>query len=263
MHLSPILNIETYNTRMRAPLLDKVFFLDKISDITEIVDYGCADGSLLGFIHEIDPSIKLTGYDNDPQMLAIARLEHPNITFTNKLPTPSSKGSLLVLSSVIHEVYSYMPLEKISAFWKYVLGAGFEYVAIRDMSLVRAFFEPKMEQDTITKEEAEKVKLHANPEFLHSYEERWAPVVEGAPYKELVHWLLKYRYTDNWARENNENYFPLTYEDLKRIIYHSAYEVVYEEKYILPWIANKIKEDFDIKLDSNTHIKLILHKKTV
>ena len=40
-----------------------------------------------------------------------------------------------------------------------------------------------------------------------------------------------------------------------------GYDVAYEEHYILPYIQETIKKDFDIVLDCCTHCKLFLKRK--
>ncbi|MFW5962664.1 MAG: hypothetical protein ACOCQR_03510 [bacterium] len=77
--------------------------------------------------------------------------------------------------------------------------------------------------------------------------------------KNLVHYLLKYRYVDNWRREVSENYFPIALEELYRII-PDEFHVVYKEHYTLPFIHNQIKKDFGIVIKDNIHLKMILSK---
>ncbi|MGA1049083.1 MAG: hypothetical protein ACO3UU_13830, partial [Minisyncoccia bacterium] len=41
---------------------------------------------------------------------------------------------------------------------------------------------------------------------LISFEKVWGSIFKD--YRNFIHFLLKYRYTDNWEREVNENYLP-------------------------------------------------------
>ena len=41
-----------YTEGMRKSMADKTWFLDKINGISNIIDYGCADGALLQYINE-------------------------------------------------------------------------------------------------------------------------------------------------------------------------------------------------------------------
>ena len=105
-----------------------------------------------------------------------------------------------------------------------------------------------------------KILQKADKEQLREYESIWGSIREN---KNLVHYLMKYRYLENWNREVRENYFPLSLERLLSKIPTDKYEIVYFENYILPFTANKVKEDFDIELHDNTHVKLLLKRKDV
>jgi hypothetical protein len=71
---------------------------------------------------------------------------------------------------------------------------------------------------------------------------------------------LKYRYVDSWDREFQENYLPLNLESLLALI-PEGWEPIYLEHYALPFIRQKIKEDFDVDMQDRTHVKLILKRK--
>ena len=103
-----------------------------------------------------------------------------------------------------------------------------------------------------------KVLQKADKDQLREYESIWGSIREN---KNLVHYLMKYRYLENWKREVRENYFPLSLERLLSKIPTDKYEIVYFENYILPFTSHKVKEDFDIELHDNTHVKLLLKRK--
>ena len=92
---------------------------------------------------------------------------------------------------------------------------------------------------------------------LKSYESVWGKI---STQRDLVHYLLKYKYTENWEREVRENYVPITLEQLLEII-PEGYEVTYLNHFTLPYTAWQIKSDFGIELTTPTHIKLILRRK--
>jgi hypothetical protein len=75
-----------------------------------------------------------------------------------------------------------------------------------------------------------------------------------------VHFLLKYRYTKNWAREVKENYLPLTYEALLALI-PAEHDPHYVDHFILPFARQEARKDLGIDIVDNTHIKLILERK--
>lgn len=252
-------NYDVYNKRMDKSFQDKMFFLDKIKDNVEaIVDFGCADGALIRHLSELT-NIKLVGYDSDYNMIDIAKSKtnKDNCLFNEDFGEIIEEEiipqeSLLNISSVIHEVYSYLDSKDIEIFWNMVLDSNFKYISIRDLCASESINRPSNINDYT------KLIQKAKPRFLSDFESVWGSVREN---RNLVHYLLKYRFLENWDREVRENYFGLSLERLLSKIPMDKYEIIYFENYILPYTANKIKEDFDIELHDNTHVKLLLKKR--
>ena len=248
-----------YNKRMDKSFQDKLFFLDKIKDNVEaIVDFGCADGALIRHLSELT-NIKLVGYDSDYNMIDIAKSKtnKDNCLFKEDFgeiieEEIISQESLLNISSVIHEVYSYLDSKDIEIFWDMVFDSNFKYISIRDLCASESINRPSNINDYT------KLIQRAKTSFLSDFESVWGSVREN---RNLVHYLLKYRFLENWDREVRENYFGLSLERLLSKIPMDKYEIIYFENYILPYTANKIKEDFDIELHDNTHVKLLLKKR--
>lgn len=243
--MEKINDMNVYNKRMAAGMADKLFFLNEVSNIDTIVDFGCANGELLRLMPD---TINKIGIDNNPDMIAAAKVNCPAATYVSSFADVRISGTtLLNLSSVIHEVYSYLPVEKVKAFWDNVFNSGYTYIAIRDM----------MVADVSNRHwdigGAEKAKRH--PLFRDFHKS-----FPGSRECDLIHFLLKYRYVENWDRESKENYFPITLEELKRLIPEN-YEIIYENHYALEWTKNKAYEDFGYEIKDNTHIKLILKLK--
>lgn len=70
---------------------------------------------------------------------------------------------------------------------------------------------------------------------------------------------MKYRFVENWERELNENYLPISLETLKNKI-PSNYKIVYEEDFLLPFLKQQVKKDFNVNLTHSTHLKMILKR---
>lgn len=252
-------NYDVYNKRMDKSFQDKLFFLDKIKDNVEaIVDFGCADGALIRHLSELT-NIKLVGYDSDYNMIDIAKSKtnKDNCLFNEDFEEIIKEEiipqeSLLNISSVIHEVYSYLDSKDIEIFWDMVLDSNFKYISIRDLCASESINRPSNINDYT------KLIQKAKLRFLSDFESIWGSVREN---RNLIHYLLKYRFLENWDREVRENYFGLSLERLLSKIPMDKYEIIYFENYILPYTANKIKEDFDIELHDNTHVKLLLKKR--
>ena len=147
-------------------------------------------------------------------------------------------------------MYSYGTEASVTEFWDRVFGSGFKYIAIRDMMV--------SENTTGAADPADIEKARKLfPEKLAEYEHIWGSIEDRF---HLVHYLLKYSYTENWEREVNENYLPLKVEALLRMI-PEEYEIVYSEHYVLPYVKQQIKRDSGIDLKDATHFKILLKRK--
>lgn len=243
-------NLEIYLGKMKRGLEDKIFFLDKI-DIDCLVDYGCADGFILKQIRKFHPQMKLIGYDYDKVMLN-AITEGDGIQFTDKWLDVENEikkynKPAILLSSVIHEVYSYGNENDVNIFWKNVFSDNFKYIIIRDMTYSENF--PKFSQQDI-----DKIISHSNRKQLDTYERVWGPI--DYSYVNTLHWLLKYSYVENWNRELHENYFPISIEEL-RDKKPNNWEIIFEDFHILGHTQRKLKSEMDIDIKYPTHIKII------
>jgi hypothetical protein len=254
----PISNLQSYIEGMNFTMKDKLFFIDMIN-FDVIVDFGCADGTFLEEISKVKPGTKLIGYDLDDTMLqkASSKLGKKAI-FTNNWKeavryTTGSKSPILNLSSVIHEVYSYSRPNVVSKFWtEQVFGNDFKYITIRDMI-------PSLEIDKREindfKDDVKKVRTKSDRFYLNSFEKKWGDINDN--YRTFVHYLMKYRFIDNWDREVNENYLPVSLETVKSKI-PSTYKVIYEENFLLPFLEQQVKKDFNVELTHSTHTKIII-----
>lgn len=254
----PISNMDQYNTSMTKSMIDKMFFMDKLEDhIDVIVDYGCADGALILFLAPLFPGVDFIGYDFDKAMIEKAEQKksekgYTNVWFASSLEELDAldidyDNAALNLSSLIHEVYSYDTPEQIKEFWEFVNHRGFKHIVIRDMCIDRNSQRPSLKEDLL------KVKSHSPNNQIHDFESHWGSLSDN---RNLIHYLMKYRYVDNWAREVAENYFPLTVEQIAGQI-SSEYRLDYFDHYVLPFLARTVKRDFDIELKDYTHIKMI------
>lgn len=256
---NPISDIELYNHRMEASIEDKLFFIKRIK-FDSIVDFGCADGILLQNISNIFPSTKLIGYEIDPTELEICKSKLQNKAFVtdnwseivDKIKNDISPT--LCLSSVIHEVYSYTNnISDINRFWNdRVFKGDFKYIVIRDM-----ITSDTIDDEINFKDDVLKIKNKFDESYINSFEKIWGNLEDS--YKQMTHFLLKYKYTNNWQREVRENYFPMTISELKSKI-PSNYTIVYEKNFILEYILNQVRNDFGIELRHPTHTKMIIRR---
>lgn len=237
-----IANLKVYNDNMRKSLLDKAYFLSFVDSDT-FIDFGCADGSLLKHIHEMFPDKKLIGYDISPEMLQVAEknLEGCNVSLYNNFENVISlklDNATLILSSVIHEVYSYGDNQSVNEFWRQVFNENFRYIAIRDLT-------PRKSIDRMSDiNDVSRVLHNANPTHLAEFQSIWGNISNN---KNLVHFLMKYKWVENWAREVRENYFPITIEEFLSKVPNN-YVIDYFYEFIMPRTQQGILKDFNILL---------------
>lgn len=251
-----ITDLSGYLYRMQKSMIDKMFFIDKTFEPIEyIVDFGCANGELIKMLQYYFDEYKYAGYDISEKMIEAAKKNVPEAEFCSdwsSLRIPFDR-SLLNISSVIHEVYSYCGEAEIELFWKRALQSGFQYVTIRDMMLSDGSEFQKASAEDI-------LKIRQNGRYashLADYERVWGAIESE---RDLIHYLLKYSYTENWEREVTEDYLGLSVEGLMSLI-PDNYRVTYCEHYTLPFIAWQVKKDFDIEIKTPTHFKIILERK--
>jgi hypothetical protein len=250
-------NMQAYITGLKKGTADKMFFLNHIKPDL-IVDFGSADGFLLGEIHRLYPHIKLIGYDIATEMISRSRQSYPQIAFTNKwdkIPpiVKHFRNPCVLLSSVIHEVYSYSSPEAVEKFWNLLFDSGFEYIVIRD-----TIPPSKIEKVSGFEKDVEKVRKIVDPALLSDYENKWGPIDKD--YKNFIRFILMYRYKENWARERLEDYLPLTYEALIAKI-TDKYRIIYDKSFKFKPIQQSFTKDFGVSLRGDTHLKMIIRKK--
>lgn len=253
-------NYNTYIYGMRKTLEDKLFWYDLVQDYDTVVDFGCADGSLLKALEERNDKTglkkRLVGIDNNEVMLDKARENVSEGYFYSSFKDFIPKDyTLLNLSSVIHEVYSYCSQEEIDKFWYNVFNKHYRYIAIRDMMISKSIYDKR-----------ERPSYWIPLEYQNQFEDYCIKrKIEGGPTCAqriplyTLEFYLKYRYVENWERESRENYFPIYLEELLEKI-PVGYEIMYLDHYILPYAKTKTKEDMGVDIVDNTHCKILLKR---
>lgn len=252
-----ITNINAYISGMQKSIVDKLFFMNKVDDyISTIIDYGCADGTLIKEMNKVKPDLHYIGYDNNVDMINIAKkntFNDQNVNFTNNFNFDRCSNDLLNLSSVIHEVYSYCSCDEIKKFWDNVFSHDFKYISIRDFCVSKSI------NRTTDINDYTKLIQTADKNQINDFESIWGSLRDN---RNFIHFLMKYRYKANWDREVRENYFPITLEQLLSKIPTDKYEIIYFEDYCLPFTRDTIKKNFDINIVDKTHVKLLLKRKS-
>ena len=272
MEETAINNIEIYNTRMDKSIDDKLWFLrQEMKDVGVFIDFGCANGNMLRHMYYQDPSKVYIGYDNNPEMLSIAKeyCKDTSVKFINNFDyirkfinqACPEKKVCLILSSVLHEVYSYSKDEnEISSFWKGIKEDLYpDYIAIRDMTwgVNYEVYTPREEQLKHL-ECCYKVTKFADQNQINDFEKVIGRKVTSSP-KDITHFLLKYKYVENWDREVQENYLSYEVDDIISILC-DKYKITHNKKYCLPYFYEQFIIDFGIYFMGNTHYNLLLKR---
>ncbi|MCP3685930.1 MAG: hypothetical protein GY861_25060 [bacterium] len=240
--MTAVQNYAVYNDGMARSMYDKLFWVDKVKTPDCIVDFGCADGTLIKASKHYFPNARYIGVDNAPQETVT------DCEIVNKFEELSDlpENTLLILSSVIHEVYSYADIDN---FWANIV--PFQQIVVRDMAVTDAvcndmFITPIS-------------KVRENyPEQYADFVKVWGRISNK---RDMIHFLLKYMYTENWEREVQENYLPLSVEEMVKQFTYS-HSVDYINHQPLPYLNKKWNKEFGFGSfnDTATHIKLILER---
>jgi ribosomal protein L11 methylase PrmA len=253
--MTPIKNMDVYNAGMRKSMLDKIWWIDKINDdVDSVMDYGCADGTLLSMIHDMNPSLALFGYDFNSDMIDLASENveagcfATDFNILNRLVSEKNK-CVLIASSVFHEIENYSDI--VEEEYSRIFNTGYKYIAIRDMFISEKSYKLS-DQLTVAK-----VRQQFSYEKIREFER----FIGSLDYNEnLLQFFLTYRYKENWDREVREDYFPHTIERfLHKVPDH--YQVVYFEHYALPFVREQVWKDFGIQITEPTHAKILLKLK--
>ncbi len=253
-----------YNDRMRRSMWDKSFFMDKVPGTEAVIDYGCADGSLVRFLSGLFPSMRFIGFDIDPVMIRAADAQRRENTWffddpdrvVDKLRELGIQGggTAVNFSSVFHEVFHYG--FDTGVIRRLIRAVDPGYLVVRDM-----MYQSPDDGAVLTPEAEERAKrvLPARP--VRDFEAVFGPIRLR---KNLIHLLMKIGYPENWDRECAENYFSFTEDDLTAVLDPDGrYRRLFFTRYTLPWIRLAAERDFglDMGTEATTHFALILGKK--
>lgn len=256
-------NYAVYNDRMRRSMWDKAFFMDKVPGTELIIDYGCADGSLIRFLHELFPSMYFIGFDIDPAMVDAANADRTeNAWFTCDVDAMLGKIRDLGVdprritvnfSSVLHEIFHYdCDRTMISRMLRVV---NPRYLVVRDM-----MYHSDAPEASVSPAAVAQIRDALPAWQVESFERRWGSL---SCRRNLAHLILKYKYTENWERECAENYFSYTMEDLKALLDPDGrYKPILLHRYILPWCRYDAQNRLGVDMGDEiaTHFSLILQR---
>ena len=134
-----ISDTEVYLKRMRVGMYDKCWWIDKLyPEVDTVIDFGCADGSLLEAIKVLCPQItKYYGIENNKEFFSILDNKLiPHYSSLESLPEDIDwSRTIMVMNSVVHEICYYQGETAFKDLFKKIQGLGVRHIAIRDMCL--------------------------------------------------------------------------------------------------------------------------------
>ena len=283
---------DIYLANMAKSFADKAWFLKDIPEgIDTIVDFGGGAGDFAKYCQSKKPRLKYVIIDNNADFASKAEergfFVSPGLQELRKSGIVDFSKALLNMSSVIHEVYSYADpfYDDVGVFWTDVQKCGFKAIAIRDMSYDQNSMRNAPTDailwiyDNVLKSQKIRYKDKPFKEITDSFESVWGDIcdtkIRKVNYKNLMHFLIKYRYQENWAREVEENYLPVSKDKLASILTDMGYKFKHKESSKLEFYGKCWKKDFKLNIPDNnnyrqqfyqwlltldTHIKWLLEK---
>lgn len=241
----------SYLEKMERAMEEKIFFLDKVdfNEVDAIVDFGCANGVLIGIIDNfLQGKKQIIGYDNYQYFIDICNnkyINNKNLIFISDFPSLQEKlkslNYAIIFSSCLHELNDDN-LEKALTLIK-----NSKFVIIRDM-----YFDESMNK----KIECPQFLSKIDKNQLYDFEREHGKIDN---LKNLYHILLKYTYKENWQTEVKENYFSVDYTNILNQLKNHA--VIFDQPYTLPFKKDEVLKEFNFNLTLPTHRKLIIKKK--
>jgi hypothetical protein len=133
----------------------------------------------------------------------------------------------------------------------------FDYICLRDMMPSRTIIHvTPFKYLARIKRIITSGNLPIKIKHLQDFERKWGSIDHNL---QFYHFLLKYRFIDNWKRELEENYFPVLTDQFEEFI-PDTYRILYKECFLLPFLKERVAFDFGIELVEKTHVKYILAK---
>lgn len=248
-------NLNGYIRKLEKGMEDKLFFL-KYIDISEyslIVEFGCANGRLL---RRIEPVVdlkktQLVGFDNNEEILNIARNISKEMTFTSNwdevvaMLKNTTKKSLIIFSSVWHEIdkkYNETLFQEMKKFTT---------IVIRDMKA------PIQSAEPIDEPTRERISKRVPKWQFDEFEEKWGRIDNK---ENLYRFLLMYTYLDNWDNEINEDYFSTPWAEIDWNL-EEEYDKLYSKSYVLEYKKEQIEKYFQHTMKDITHHQVIYTRK--
>jgi hypothetical protein len=259
------MNLDIYTEEMAKSVWDKAFFMDKIPGAKCVIDFGCADGTMIRMLGKLFPETTFYGYDNNDILIDMAWHAHTsdltNIHYFRESQLEDmlitaktnfkSNEICLNFSSVLHEIFSSSTNgQKVIQHIVNVLEPKF--ITIRDM------YFPE-EQDNYISQIFKVYMLNkCDQKYIDQFVEKFGRIDHT---KKLIHFLMKYQWKDNgYDQELEEDYFSWTLGQFLNLFkpFYLEYRPIYENHYMLPYYYEQWRDLIESQI--YTHVQFILRR---
>ena len=242
---------EKYYTQMSQNITEKIDFIVKElsnSNYKKVVDIGCADGKTIQELSKLFNKLQFIGIDINSRLVENNNNSNAYQNITYITPSENSyknlfdKNTLVIMSSVLHEIYSFTDKNSIKQLLSDISKSG--GVAIRDM-----YFTPNSLQveNNLQYIKSKRIITKSN-ELLKVRNTKMSNEF-------ITEMLLKSLYPDNWENEKNEKYFSTNWVEIANIFSENNLEKVYYNTYMNNYLLEKLPMLKD--LTNTTHCKVI------
>lgn len=252
-----------YLQRMRDGLHDKLRVERYLPpEAHDVLDVGCADGTLTLAIAAHHPSITFLGVDLDAGFVSLAREQQQATGLRNarfqqvylrELLARPQRFDAILFASVLHEFFTYG--EGISSVVK-ALADAHELLRPGGMIVVRDMILGSYARTATLRVAGMRARVQdgSYARTLAEFEQQWGQITTLS---QLNHFALKYRYQENWARELPENYIGVSAEQYLQMFALLGLQVESHDVYLLPylrehWAAELGFDDDDLNLLRST-----------
>lgn len=245
---------DLYLSRMAKPLLEKLKIIKFFPKNTKLVlDVGCADGSLTIEMAKMFPDIKFVGIDLNTEFIkkaSEATKDIENVSFEavylRELLSRNVHFDAVTFSSVLHEFYSYgegtsSVLKAISDAHELLHRGG--RIIIRDMIFSEYKKHTTLWVNNLVDKIVQKSELLS---LIEDFEKYFGKLNDNYT---INHFLLKYKYKENWEREGRENYVPVTFDKYEQIFSLLDMKILYKKSYLLPYFHDLWSDEFGFTED--------------
>lgn len=238
---------DLYFEEMKKNMKEKMdFIIEELEtlDYVQVIDIGCADGTMLNILKSMFPYIDFIGYDKNEKIIQHnIKNDIAGIKYITKLNYKDlkRKETFVILSSVMHEIYSFSSKgEIIDLFYIISNARGF---AIRDMLFSETKKGKYYLKDIIEDFSQEKKEMFDSFIFHTPNETQY-----------ITEFLMKSRFKVNYQEEIKENYFATNWEEIDKF-FSKIFTKIYFKDYKNKFLSKEI--EYLCALTNTTHRKVI------